>query len=46
MNGLGPEDGEAVGENGQLKDAADINWFYDKDDTVPIQVASGTRTLT
>lgn len=38
---LGPEDGEAVDENGQLKDAADMVWFNDKDDTMPI--SSGTR---
>jgi hypothetical protein len=43
LGGLGPEDGEAVDENGQLKDAADMVWFNDKDDTVPIASASGTR---
>ena len=32
---------EAVDENGQLKDARDIMWYNDKDDTVPI--ASGSR---
>ena len=35
--------GEAVDENGQLKDARDIVWYHDKDDTVPI--ASGSRTF-
>ena len=35
--------GEAVDENGQLKDARDIVWYNDKDDTVPI--ASGSRTF-
>ena len=33
--------GEAVDETGKLKDARDITWYYDKDDTVPI--ASGSR---
>jgi hypothetical protein len=33
--------GEAVDENGQLKDAADMDWFNDPGDTVPI--ASGSR---
>jgi hypothetical protein len=32
---------EAVDENRQLKDAGDIVWYHDKDDTVPI--ASGSR---
>jgi len=35
--------GEAVDENRQLKDASDIVWYNDKDDTVPI--ASGSRTF-
>lgn len=35
--------GEAVDENGKLKDARDIMWYHDKDDTVPI--ASGSRTF-
>jgi len=35
--------GEAVDENGRLKDARDIVWYHDKDDTVPI--ASGSRTF-
>jgi hypothetical protein len=35
--------GEAVDENGQLKDASDIVWYHDKEDTVPI--ASGSRTF-
>ena len=33
--------GEAVDKNGQLKDARDIMWYNDKDDTVPI--ASGSH---
>jgi hypothetical protein len=35
--------GEAVDENGKLKDARDIVWYHDKDDTVPIP--SGSRTF-
>jgi hypothetical protein len=33
--------GEAVDENGKLKDAKDIVWYHDKDDAVPI--ASGSN---
>ena len=33
--------GEAVDENGKLKDAKDIMWYHNKDDVVPI--ASGSH---
>ena len=35
--------GEAVDENGKLKDARDIVWYHNKDNTVPI--ASGSHTF-
>ena len=38
-----PGTGEAVDENGNLKDADKIVWYHDKDDAVPI--ASGSNPL-
>jgi len=34
---------EAVNENGKLKNARDIMWYHNKNDTVPI--ASGSHTF-